>query len=62
MFFSYGYVTYLVFLIYVFKKPQKINLEDKKIYFLLAYALFSFTESTAIFPLFAFPILLLVNE
>lgn len=60
--FSYGYITYLLFLIYVLKKAQKISLNDKKIYFLLAYALFSFTESTALFPLLAFPILFLVNE
>lgn len=62
IFFSYGYITFLALLIYVLKKSKKISLSDEKIYFLLAYALFSFTESTAIFPLLAFPILFLLNQ
>src|SRR5699024_3319071 len=59
---SYGLISFVLLLIIYFIGVKKITLKNDKICFLLPYALFAFMETTGIFPLLSFPILLIDDK
>lgn len=57
--FSNGILNYLLFVIFMFFRIKKIDLNSNKIVFLISYSLFSSVESFGFYPFLAFPLLFL---
>lgn len=56
---SDGIICFVLFMFYVFSRCKKIDDDNEKNCFILSFALFSVVESFGLYPLLAFPILLL---
>ena len=59
---SYGFVSFILALFLYAKEVRKIPLSSNKIFFFLPYALFACMETTGIFPLLAFSLLILDDK